>query len=132
MARRLMTIPGIGAVTAAALTALAPPAETFRRGRDFAAWLGLTPVQRSSGGKERLGKTSKMGERSLRRLLIIGASAVARWAARKGVPAGSWLGRMLARKPPMLVRVALANKMARIVWALLAKGGVYRAPVAAV
>src|SRR4051794_2901037 len=132
VARRLMTIPGIGAVTAAALTALAPPAETFRRGRDFAAWLGLTPVQRSSGGKERLGKTSKMGERALRRLLIIGASAVARWAARKGVPAGSWLGRMLARKPPMLVRVALANKMARIVWALLAKGGVYRAPVAAV
>jgi transposase len=132
VARRLMTIPGIGAVTAAALTALAPPAETFRRGRDFAAWLGLTPVQRSSGGKERLGKTSKMGERSLRRVLIIGASAVARWAARKGVPAGSWLGRMLARKPPMLVRVALANKMARIVWALLAKGGVYRAPVAAV
>src|SRR3954453_16466890 len=81
VARRLMTIPGIGAVTAAALTALAPPAETFRRGRDFAAWLGLTPVQRSSGGKERLGRTSKMGERSLRRLLIIGASAVARWAA---------------------------------------------------
>jgi transposase len=78
-----------------------------------------------------------MGERTLRRLLIIGASAVARWAARKGVPAGSWLGRswlgrMLARKPPMLVRVALANKMARIVWALLARGGVYRAPVAAV
>jgi transposase len=132
VARRLMTIPGIGAVTAAALTALAPPAQTFRRGRDFAAWLGLTPVQRSSGGKERLGKTSKMGERSLRRLLIIGASAVARWAAHKGVPAGSWLGRMLARKPPMLVRVALANKMARIVWALLAHGGVYRAPVAAV
>src|SRR3954467_7318078 len=131
VARRLMTIPGIGAVTAA-LTALTPPAQTFRRGRDFAAWLGLTPVQRSSGGKKRLGRTSKMGERSLRRLLIIGASAVARWAARKGVPAGSWLGRMLARKPPMLVRVALANKMARIVWALLAKGGVYRAPVAAV
>src|ERR671938_600857 len=121
VARRLMTIPGIGAVTAAALTALAPPADTFRRGRDFAAWLGLTPVQRSSGGREPLGKTSKMGERSLRRLLIIGASAVARWAARKGVPVGSWLGRMLARKPPMLVRVALANKMARIVWALLAK-----------
>jgi len=132
VARRLTTIPGIGAVTAAALTALAPPAETFQRGRDFAAWLGLTPVQRSSGGKERLGRTSRMGERTLRRLLIIGASAVARWAARKGVPAGTWLGRMLARKPPMLVRVALANKMARIVWALLARGGVYRAPVAAV
>src|SRR3954469_1574256 len=131
VARRLMTIPGIGAVTATALAALAPPAETFRRGRDFAAWLGLTPVQRSSGGKERLGRTSKMGERSLRRLLIIGASAVARWAARKGVPAGSWLGRRLARKPPLLVRVALANKMARIVWARLVKGGVYRAPVVA-
>src|SRR4051812_10054335 len=131
--RESLPTPSAGVrMTAAALTALAPPADTFRCGRDFAAWLGLTPVQRSSGGKERLGKTSKMGERSLRRLLIIGASAVARWAARKGVPAGSWLGRMLARKPPMLVRVALANKMARIVWALLAKGGVYRAPVAAV
>src|SRR5512143_3995425 len=117
LARRLMTIPGIGAVTAAALTALAPPAETFRRGRDFAAWLGLTPIQQSSGGKERLGRTSKMGERTLRRLLIIGASAVAGWASRKGVPADSRLGRMLARKPPMLVRVALANKMARVVWA---------------
>src|SRR4051812_40533529 len=88
-------------------------------------------VQRSSGGKERLGRTSKMGERTLRRLLILGASAVARWAARKGPPAGSWLARMMSRKPPLLVRVALANKMARIVWALLAKGGVYRAPVVA-
>jgi transposase len=130
VARRLMTIPGIGAVTATALTALAAPAESFRRGRDFAAWLGLTPLQRSTGGKERLGRTSRMGERTLRRLLIIGASAVARWATRKGVPAGSWLARMLSRKPPMLVRVALANKMARTVWALLAHGGVYRAPVA--
>ena len=131
VARRLMTIPGIGAVTATALAALAPPAETFRRGRDFAAWLGLTPVQRSSVGKERLGRTSKMGERTLRRLLILGASAVARWAARKGPPAGSWLARMMSRKPPLLVRVALANKMARVVWALLAKGGVYRAPIVA-
>ena len=69
-------------------------------------------------------------ERTLRRLLIIGASAVARWAARKGTAPGSWLQRMLSRKPPMLVRVALANKMARTVWALLAHGGVYRAPVA--
>ncbi len=72
-----------------------------------------------------------MGERTLRRLLIIGASAVARWAARKGPPAGSWLARMMSRKPPLLVRVALANKMARVVWALLAKGEVYRAPVVA-
>lgn len=130
VAQRLMTIPGIGPVTATALMALAPSAQTFRRGRDFAAWLGLTPLQRSTGGKERLGRTSRMGERTLRRLLIIGASSVARWATRKGAPAGSWLERMLGRKPPMLVRVALANKMARTVWALMAHGGIYRAPVA--
>jgi transposase len=130
-ARRLMTIPGIGPVTAMALVALAPAAATFKRGRDFAAWLGLTPQQRSSGGKERLGRITKQGERMLRRLLIIGASAVARWAARNGAAPGSWLERMLSRKPPMLVRVALANKMARTVWALLAHGGVYQAPAAA-
>jgi transposase len=130
-ARRLMTIPGVGPVTAVALTALPPPAQSFRRGRDFAAWLGLTPLQHSTGGKQKLGATSKMGERTLRRLLIIGASAVLRWAARHGAPAGSWLARMLACKPPMLVRVALANKMARIVWALMAKGGTYQAPGAA-
>jgi transposase len=90
-ARRLKTIPGIGPVTAAAISALAPPAQTFARGRDFAAWLGLTPLQRSTGGKQRLGKTSKLGERTLRRLLIIGASAVVRWAAGKGAPAASLL-----------------------------------------
>ncbi|HEU0146459.1 MAG TPA: IS110 family transposase [Bradyrhizobium sp.] len=129
-AHRLMTIPGIGPVTAVALTALAPPAQTFTRGRDFAAWVGLTPLQHSTGGKQKLGATSKMGERTLRRLLIIGASTVLRWAARHGAPAGSWLARMLACKPPMLVRVALANKMARIVWALMAKGGTYQAPAA--
>src|SRR3954466_9604005 len=115
VARRLMTIPGIGAVTAAALTALAPPAHTFRRGRDFAAWLGLTPVQRSSGGKERLGKTSKMGERSLRRLLIIGASAVGRRAARQGGPAGRRRGGPLGRaqgRPGWLVAGAHARPQA--------------------
>lgn len=127
-ARRLMSVPGIGPLIATAIEALAPPVETFRSGRDFAAWVGLTPVQRSTGGKERLGRTSRMGERTLRRLLIIAASAVVRWAKRKGVPAGSWLGQMLARKPPMLVIVAVANKNARIAWALLTKGGIYRAP----
>ena len=110
---------------------MAPPAQTFSRGRDFSAWLGLTPVQRSTGGKQRLGRTSKRGERTIRRLLIIGASAVVRWAARKGAPEGSWLQRMLTRKPRMLVAVALANKMARIVWALLARGGIYRTSIAA-
>jgi transposase len=131
-ARRLMTIPGVGPVTAVALAALAPPAETFKCGRDFAAWVGLTPLQHSTGGKQKLGATSKMGERTLRRLLIIGANSVLLWVARNGAPAGSWIGRMLARKPPMLVRVALANKMARIVWALLARGEVYRAPAVGV
>jgi transposase len=130
-AKRLMTIPGIGPITATALVALAPTAQAFKRGRDFAAWLGLTPLQRSTGGKQKLGETSRMGERTLRRLLIIGASAAVRWAMRKGSTADPWLARMLARKPSMLVIVALANKTARIVWALMARGGIYRAPAAA-
>jgi len=129
--RRLTTIPGIGPICATALETMAPPPETFSKGRDFAAWLGLTPRQNSSGGKERLGRTSKMGQRDLRRLLIIGAMAVVRWAARKGAPAGSWLARMLERKPRMLVAVALANKMARIAWSLMAKGGLYEVPAVA-
>jgi transposase len=131
VARRLMTVPGIGPLVATAIEALAPPPETFRSGRDFAAWIGLTPVQKSTGGKERLGRTSRMGERTLRRLLIIAASGVVRWAKRKGVPPGSWLARMLARKPSMLTIVALANKNARVAWALITKGGTYRAPAGA-
>ncbi len=129
-ARRLMTIPGIGPVIATALEALAPPVETFRSGRDFAAWIGLTPIQKSTGGKQRIGRTSRMGERTLRRLLIIACSGVVRWARRKGVAADTWLARMLARKPAMLVIVALANKTARIAWALMTRGAVYRAPAA--
>ncbi len=117
-----MTIPASARSPPTAIAALAPPAETFKRGRDFAAWLGLTPLQKSTGGKQKLGATSKMGERTIRRLLIIGASAVVRQARSRGAPKGSWLAQMLARKPRMLVTVALANKMARIVWALLAKG----------
>jgi transposase len=132
VARRLMTIPGIGPIAATAITALVPAPQGFRAGRDFAAWLGLTPLQRSTGGRRKLGAVSKTGERTIRRLLILGASAVVRWASRRGAAAaGSWLARMLARKPRMLVTVALANKTARIVWALLVKGGIYRAPVAA-
>jgi transposase len=131
-AARLMTIPGIGPICASAMTTFAPPAETFAKGRDFAAWIGLTPLQHSTGGRERLGRTSKMGQRDLRRLLIIGAVAVVRWAARRGAPRGSWLERMMARKPRMLVAVALANRMARIAWALMANGGVYRDPATAV
>src|SRR4051794_7338826 len=131
VARRLMTIPGVGPITATAVLALAPAAETFKTGRDFAAWLGLTPLQRSTGGKQRLGATSKRGERTIRRLLILGGSAVVRHACAKGAAAGSWLAQMLARKPRMLVTVALANKTARIIWALLVKGEEYRAPAVA-
>src|SRR5208282_5762238 len=80
VSRRLMTIPGIGPIAATAITALVPATEGFRAGRDFAAWLGLTPLQRSTGGKQKLGAVSKQGERTLRRLLILGASAVVRWA----------------------------------------------------
>jgi transposase len=131
LARRLMTAPGVGPVTAAALSALAPAPEAFRCGRDFSAWLGLTPLQKSTGGKQKLGQITRMGERTLRRLLILGAAAVVKQAMLKGAPAGSWLAQMLARKPRMLVIVALANKTARIVWALLARGGTYRAPALA-
>ena len=131
VARRLMTIPGIGPIAATAIAALVPAPEGFRTGRDFAAWLGLTPLQKSTGGKQRLGAISKMGERTIRRLLILGASAVVRWASQHGAVEGSWLARMLSRKPRMLVTVALANKTARIVWALLVKGGTYKAPAVA-
>src|ERR1700751_2576857 len=130
-ARRLMTIPGVGPITSTAITALVPAAEGFPAGRDFAAWLGLTPLQKSTGGKQKLGAVSKRGERTIRRLLIIGASAVVQQASRRGAPKGSWLAQMLARKPKMLVTVALANKMARIIWALLVKGGTYRTPAVA-
>lgn len=132
VAQRLMTVPGIGPLIATAIAVLAPPPETFRKARDFAAWLGLTPRQHSTGGKQRLGATTRMGERSLRRLLIIGAnSVIIKRHAHAAARPGTWLGRMLAKKPPMLARVALANKMARIVWALMARGGVYQAPAAA-
>ena len=129
VARRLMTVPGIGPLIATALAVLAPPPGTFRKSRDFAAWLGLVPRQHSTGGKQRLGATTKMGERSLRRLLIIGAnSVIIKRHVHAAARPGTWLGGMLTRKPPMLVRVALANKMARTIWALLVKGGTYQAP----
>lgn len=133
VARRLMTIPGIGPLIATAIAVLAPPPETFHKARDFAAWLGLVPRQHSTGGKQRLGATTRMGERSLRRLLIIGAnSVIIKRHVHAAAKPGTWLGGMLTRKPPMLVRVALANKMARIVWAPMARGGAYKAPAMAV
>lgn len=127
---RLQTAPGIGPVSAMAIKAFAPPMEGFRRGRDFAAWLGLVPVQRSTGGRQLLGRTSKMGQRDIRRLLIIGAMTRIRWALRNGAPEGSWLARMLARKPRMLVAIALANKTARAIWAMMTRQEDFAVPTA--
>jgi transposase len=130
--RRLQKVPGIGPICAMAITAFAPSMEEFRRGRDFAAWLGLVPRQHSSGGKQKLGRTSKMGQRDIRRLLIIGAMSVVHWKGRGGGRPGSWLSNMLARKPRMLVAIAMANKMARVVWAMLIRNEDYRDPTGAV
>ncbi|PVB59483.1 IS110 family transposase [Labrenzia sp. 011] len=130
-ARRLQTMPGIGPMSALAVEAFAPPMESFRRGRDFAAWLGLVPRQYSSGGKERLGRISKAGQADIRRLLIVGAMSRLNWLGRKTIPENSWLSRMLARKPRMLVAIALANKMARAIWAMMTKGEDYQKPVLA-
>src|SRR5690554_3557880 len=124
--RRLQTIPGVGPLTALAVEAFAPPMESFRNGRDFGAWLGLVPRQFSSGGRERLGRVSKAGQSDIRRLLIIGAMSRLNWLGRKSIPEGSWLARIAARKPRMLVAIALANKMARMIWALLTKNEDYR------
>lgn len=125
-ARRLQTIPGVGPLTALAVEAFAPAMESFKCGRDFAAWLGLVPRQFSSGGKERLGRISKAGQADIRRLLIIGAMSRLNWLGRKSIPEDSWLARLAARKPRMLVAIALANKMARTIWALMTKGEDYR------
>jgi len=128
MARQLQTIPGIGPMTAMAIDAFAPPMDLFKNGRGLSAWLGLVPRQYSSGGKERLGRVSKAGQADIRRLLIIGAMSRLNWLGRKSIPEESWLGKMLARKPKMLVAIALANKMARTIWAMLTKETDYRDP----
>lgn len=126
--RRLQTAPGIGPINALAIRAFAPEMASFRRGRDFAAWLGLVPRQRSTGGKARLGRMSKMGQRDIRRLLVIGAMSRIRWAERRQEQQDPWLLRMLERKPRMLVAIALANRMARAAWAMLVKEQDYRLP----
>jgi len=126
VAKRLATIPGIGTVCATALAASVSDPHQFRSGRQFAAWLGLTPLQHSSGGKERLGRISKMGDKYLRRLLIVGMTSLVRRAKYKPEAVDPWLADLLSRKPARLVTVALANKAARVVWAIMVRGGVYR------
>ena len=126
VARRLQTIPGVGPITSSVLAATVPDVSNFKAARDLAAWIGLTPKPHSSGGKERLGKISKMGNRHIRRLLHLGALATI--TARRRKPAGDdWLWRIMQRKPVKLVAIALANRMARSVWALLKTGESYRA-----
>lgn len=130
-AKQLQSMPGIGPIGALAIDTFAPDMETFRRGRDFASWLGLVPKQHSTGGRQRLGRTSKMGQRDIRRLLVSGAMSVIRWAVRRPGWAGPWLEAMLARKPRLVVAIALANKMARAIWAMLTKNEEYRGSITA-
>ena len=125
--QRLETIPGVGIITATALAASVPDPSVFKSGRQFAAWLGLVPRQNSSGGKERLGRVSKMGNGYLRRLLVVGATSVTRRAGTTDTWTGAWVRSLLERKPTRLVTVAIANKTARTAWALLAKGENYTA-----
>jgi transposase len=124
--RRLCTVPGVGPVTAGAIMAFAPDLRTFASGRNFAAWLDLVPRQRSTGGKTRLGSVSKMGQADIRKLLIVGAMSRIRWIVRKGVLPDNWLGHVLGRKPRMVAAVALANKMARTIWAMMTRQENYR------
>ncbi len=131
VSRRLATIPGIGPITASALTASIGDPEIFRSGRELAAWIGLVPRQNSTGGKERLGHISKQGDQYLRWLLVAGAMSVIKQARHKDPARMPWLAHMIATKPTKVAAVALANKTARIAWALLRHGGTYQKPKAA-
>jgi transposase len=127
--QRLATIPGIGPLVATAITATIADPSTFRSGREFAAWLGLVPRQRSTGGKQRLGRISREGDGYIRRLLIIGAQAVL--LRSKAAHADPWVQGLLARRPRLVVAVALANKTARVAWAVMTKEQPYRQPAVA-
>ncbi len=126
LSRRLETIPGVGPVTASALSATIADASLFKSGRQMAAWLGLVPRQNSSGGKERLGRISKQGDPYVRKLLVIGAHAVLRFSRKEGTGPKKWAADLLVRKPYNVVAVALANKMARIAWAIMVSGERFR------
>lgn len=129
VARRLTAIPGVGPITAATVRAAVPDPAGFRSGRDFAAWIGLTPRSSSSGGKEKLGSISKRGNPQLRSLLVVGAMAILK-LSRNGFVMPPWVAALLQRRPFKVVATAMANKMARVIWALMMKGEQYSAPPA--
>ena len=126
--RRIATIPGIGPIGATMLSMKAPPPESFRSGRDFAAWIGLTPRDHSTGGRMRHGGITKAGDAALRSVLVVGATALLRHIRAGRHKPTAWLAALLERKPPKLVAVALANKFARIAWRLMVSGGIYSRP----
>ncbi len=131
VARLLMTIPNVGPITASAVAAMVGDPGRFRNGRHFAAWLGLVAKQNGTGGKMRLGRISKMGDRYLRKLLVLGATSGLRRARIGDTPLAAWTASLLERRPARLVTVALANKTARIIWAVMAHGEAYRPEAAA-
>jgi transposase len=128
--QRLDEIPGVGPALATALVASVADPKAFRSARDFSAWIGLVPKQHSSGGKDRLGSISKQGDRYLRSLFVVGALAVIRYAKIHGTKHRPWLTSLLARRPTKVAAIALANKIARMAWAMMAKGERYKEPVA--
>lgn len=123
--RRLETIPGVGPITATAIVATVGDATQFHSARQFAAWIGLVPRQHSSGGKEHLGGISKRGDAYLRRLLIHGARTVLRWRRSRPETRSPWIAGLLERRPPNVVTTAMANKTARVIWAMLTRGEIY-------
>jgi transposase len=127
VSKLLATVPGVGIMGASAIAATVSDPNLFRSGREFAAWLGMTPRQNSSGGKERLGRTSKRGDKYIRCLLVAGAVAVLRHARNRATKNAEWVRALLTRRPAKVVAVALANRTARIAWAVMARGEAYRA-----
>lgn len=129
LSKRLEAIPGVGPLIASALVASIPDPHAFRSGRDVSAWIGLVPKQNSTGGKDRLGSISKAGNRYLRQLLVVGALSVIRRAKQLGTTRHPWLVTLMQRRPVKVAAIALANKIARIAWAMMARNESYRTPL---